>query len=1102
MQRIKQLRNLKRLLCLLIAVILVCGTFPLGSVLAVESETPETEAQTGETLQEPETEPVGADSGKEEPETAGSAESEPESNTDIEKYTNSISGLLWVDANEDGTYDAGESPLADYPVYLYLEGDTDNAVQTATTDADGKYLFEDIEPGRYVVGVKAEENGTEYLLPLVGVQKDNKFYFTPDWSKVISNPIDIDADTIVRNINAAMRAMPQIQPMANTTYTIDITNSTTVTNSITTQAIPGVSITSNVLTFDNTVDPTDTYILTGTTTTVRVVIATSVTANITLDGVNISNVVSPFQLAGTTNVKLTLSGTNTLRCTGTSTGTSVNQAGIYVHQNATLTIEGTDTLNATGGYNNAGIGSLYGTSKGIVIINSGTITATGGWGASGIGGGFMGGGGTTTINSGTVTATGNAGGAGIGGGNGTTGVGGTVTINGGTVNATSGTGGAGIGGGSYATSGGTVTITAGVVKATSSHQNGAGIGPGIATTGLSGTGGTNIFTGGSIEARNSNNAIVALDAATTTNGASNGTQQVYCIAVKVVQGDGITPISGAEVRIPNNVTSGYLYTATTDSTGIAYCWVPAATAKMIEAEHEDYGVGQTDPNPNILTNNTNTATIILGMRTTLSRTPNTIAFISATDPTPVTLNVKAENMVLPAGLKEIVDLEWFRVATTDTTVYNSGSFSTGYSAATSGNSGTDADMSVDDPTSNDERNYEMPVSENGRYWVMVHYKDKNGVDRYQVKSIVIDNVYTPSTLTYKGVNVSDSSEIVFPSTAYTGAGVAYQLDSVTILSSTAEGTTAVSGAGAQITLTAPVQTPYWITPSPASYTVDVDGVALGEKVFSYAKDPAWWVNISYAAVMDTGGSVSIVSNTNLTSVKLNVARTNVEPNVNAAALNIELVGYRDSNSATPTAVIPITTAFTPSANTTITFVYRNVAVNLTISKTVTGAYANMDKSFTFAVYFQDSGGTALASGTQFTYTGGVIAGSGATSPANGTLTLGSGGEATVTLTTGQTITIAGVATSAKVRVVQTTDANYTTSFKDSLDASSTSGADTGMRNMTAADRTFDFTNTRSVVPGGISTGSGGIVLLSLMALLALAAGLTITAVHRRRAGAR
>jgi len=222
----KQQRNIKQQLCLLLAVILVCGAFSLGSVLAVESETMlETETQTeemqteeiqiGETLQEPETEPVETDPGKKDTETAGNAETEPESNTDMGKHTNSISGVLWIDANEDGTYDNGEQPLADYPVNLYVESDTENVVQTATTDADGKYLFEDIEPGRYVVGVKAEENGTEYLLPLVGVQNDNKFYFTPDWSKVISNQIDIAADTVVEDIDAAMRNRPGIQPMAN-----------------------------------------------------------------------------------------------------------------------------------------------------------------------------------------------------------------------------------------------------------------------------------------------------------------------------------------------------------------------------------------------------------------------------------------------------------------------------------------------------------------------------------------------------------------------------------------------------------------------------------------------------------------------------------------------------------------------------------------------------------------------------------------------------------------------------------------------------------------------------------------------------------------------
>jgi len=174
------------------------------------------------------------------------------------------------------------------------------------------------------------------------------------------------------------------------------------------------------------------------------------------------------------------------------------------------------------------------------------------------------------------------------------------------------------------------------------------------------------------------------------------------------------------------------------------------------------------------------------------------------------------------------------------------------------------------------------------------------------------------------------------------------------------------------------------------------------------------------------------------------------------------------------------------------------AKNLTISKTVTGTYANMTKVSTFTVTLLESDGMTPLTGT-FNYTGGIIAGSGAAAPANGTFTLNSSGAATFTLQHGQTITIAGIATSGKVRIVETTDSNYATSFKDSEDASSTSSADTGVRSMTAADRTFDFTNTRSVVPGGITTGSNGMVLL---ALLALAAGLTITVVYRRRARAR
>jgi len=166
------------------------------------------------------------------------------------------------------------------------------------------------------------------------------------------------------------------------------------------------------------------------------------------------------------------------------------------------------------------------------------------------------------------------------------------------------------------------------------------------------------------------------------------------------------------------------------------------------------------------------------------------------------------------------------------------------------------------------------------------------------------------------------------------------------------------------------------------------------------------------------------------------------------------------------------------------------AKNLTISKTLTGAYADMTKAFDFTVYFQDSAGVPLASGTQFTYTG-------TAAPSGGTLMLDSEGKATFTLSHGQTITIAGVSTSSKVRIVETTDANYTTSFVDSVAPSMiVTAADTGIRNMTSADRTFAFTNARiAVTPAGISTGGNA---LTLLAVLAIMAGLAAMVAYRRR----
>ncbi|HEY5586653.1 MAG TPA: S-layer homology domain-containing protein [Ruminiclostridium sp.] len=296
---------------------------------------------------------------------------------------------------------------------------------------------------------------------------------------------------------------------------------------------------------------TDGYVITGTTTTNKIVVD-GVKANITLASVTIKSLCA-FELTGSANVTLTIIGTNTLESRYIGTIQSQNEdckAGIHVVGGTKILIKGTGTLNATGVSAAAGIGGgRYGScgtiqisdnvtvnasgdgagigagawgQSGTIIIDGGTVNATGIAGA-GIGGAFGGGidysgsdGGNITISGGSVKATGGDG-AGIGGGTGNVlkhgGSGGNITISGGTVIATGGSfygrGGAGIGGGSGGTnsdgaggSGGIITILGGTVTATGG-EGAAGIGGGKGSDGASG--------------------IITINAAATVKASSNST---------------------------------------------------------------------------------------------------------------------------------------------------------------------------------------------------------------------------------------------------------------------------------------------------------------------------------------------------------------------------------------------------------------------------------------------------------------------------------------------------------------------------------------------------------------------------------------------------
>ncbi len=106
----------------------------------------------------------------------------------------SLGNQVWFDANNDGMIDDGELPIADVAVVLYLDDDGDGlpdldetgapiVAATTVTDDDGLYLFDDLAPGDYLVGLP-EANFAEGG-PLASM--------TP------STPVEADANTDVDN---------------------------------------------------------------------------------------------------------------------------------------------------------------------------------------------------------------------------------------------------------------------------------------------------------------------------------------------------------------------------------------------------------------------------------------------------------------------------------------------------------------------------------------------------------------------------------------------------------------------------------------------------------------------------------------------------------------------------------------------------------------------------------------------------------------------------------------------------------------------------------------------------------------------------------------
>lgn len=129
---------------------------------------------------------------------------------DASTLVNSISGMLWLDSNEDGIIDTDETRIDNFPIHLYAADNMVEPVANAVTNQDGLYTFTDLQSGEFVVGINASD--TQYLLPLVAFNNNNKFSIDIENStKAYTNVITIESETIIENIDGGLRTIPEAQ---------------------------------------------------------------------------------------------------------------------------------------------------------------------------------------------------------------------------------------------------------------------------------------------------------------------------------------------------------------------------------------------------------------------------------------------------------------------------------------------------------------------------------------------------------------------------------------------------------------------------------------------------------------------------------------------------------------------------------------------------------------------------------------------------------------------------------------------------------------------------------------------------------------------------
>lgn len=214
---------------------------------------------------------------------------------------------------------------------------------------------------------------------------------------------------------------------------------------------------------------------------------------------------------------------------------------------------------------------------------------------------------------------------------------------------------------------------------------------------------------------------------------SQNNTSLYCAVITAVDANNNeTPVEGAVASITKDDVT---YNNVSDNNGMITLWLPQGSYILKHADviHDLIGWIREPAELQVTKDDNATARAKLGVNLVFAANKKVKAYTNGID-TPVTLKMDA-TMVQEANVTEPV--RWFREpfqkdnAANDTT-YKPTTFDIGYNEANAGNKGN--------LTKANDKLFEMPISENGRYWAEITMNMGEG-DIKVVRLVEVKNIY-------------------------------------------------------------------------------------------------------------------------------------------------------------------------------------------------------------------------------------------------------------------------------------------------------------------------------------------------------------------------